>query len=193
MFGSKDRQGSGLKIANSFETSEVEWSLTGEWLTIALSRFEQKFSSRYDRKDSDFATAIGVVHFDHGTNLAIPVELTLLEDKPLGRGKVGVAHYNSQNRIRGDGTELITLEIAVNDKGGKVAKALQDAFTSAGISEERFVHVTFKRAKLDPAELVPDLIEKRYGAYHDLSEIQIRRRTHLAKTPAWSWAWKREY
>lgn len=191
MFGSKDKQASGLKVANSFDTSEVRWSLTGEWLTVALSRFEQTYTSRHDRKDWDFPTATGVVHFDHGSDVAVPVQITLAEDETPERGKVGVAHYNSRNDGAG-GTEIIILEIGLKDSSGKIAKALQDAFTSAAISEERFVHVTFKRAKLEPTEFVPELIEQRYGAYHDLIEVQIRRRTHLAKTPAWSWLWKRE-
>lgn len=192
MFGSKDRQAQGLKIANSFDIYEVKRSLTGEWLTLALSRFEQNYTSRHDRKDWDFPTAIGVVHFDHGSDFVIPVQLTLTEDEAPDRSKVGVAHYNSRNDGNG-GTEMIILEVAVKDASGKVAKALQDAFTSAAISEERFVHVTFKRAKLDPAEFTAELAENRYGAYHDLTEIQIKRRTHLAKTPSWSWLWKREY
>jgi hypothetical protein len=192
MFGGKSKPGSGLRIASSFEAHEVKRSLTGEWLTLALSRFEQNYTSRYDRKDWDFPTAIGVVHFEHGTDVAIPVQLTLVEDEQAERGKVGVAHYTSRNDDAG-GTEMIILEVAVKDESGKVAKALQDAFTSAAITEERFVHVTLKRAKLDPAEFVSELIEKRYGAYHDLEEIQIRRRTLLPKTPAWSWLWKREY
>ena len=192
MFGSKDKQAPGLKIANSFNTSEVRLSLTGEWLTVALSRFEQTYTSRHDRKDWDFPTAIGVVHFDHGSEVAIPVQITLAEDETLERGKVGVAHYNSRKGDAG-GTEMIILEIGLKDASGKIANALQDAFTSAAISEERFVHVTFKRAKLDPTEFVPELIEQHYGAYHDLTEVQIKRLTHLAKTPVWSWLWKREY
>ncbi len=192
MFGSKNKQRPGLKIANSFEAPEVKWSLTGEWLMLALSRFETTYTSRHDRKDWDFPTAIGVIHFDRGTDVAIPVQLTLLEDRSPERGKVGVAHYDSRNSDAG-GTEMIILEVMLNDEGGRIAKALQDAFTSAAISEERFVHVSFKRAKLDPAEVVPELVEKLCGAYHDLTEMQIKRRTHLAKTPAWSWLWKREY
>ena len=192
MFGSKDKQASGLKIANSFDIYEVERSLTGEWLTLALSRFEQKYTSRHDRKDWDFPTAIGVVHFETGTNFAVPAQLTLIEDEAAERGKTGVAHYDSRNDGKG-GTEIIILEVAVKDADGKIAQARQDAFTSAAISEERFVHVSFRRAKMDPAEFIPELIEKRYGAYHDLIEIDIKRRTHLAKTPAWSWLWKREY
>lgn len=192
MFGSKDKQALGLKIANGFDTYEVKRSLTGEWLTLALSRFEQNYTSRHDRRDWDFPIAIGVVHFEHGTDFAIPVQLTLVEDEAPERGKVGVAHYNSRSGDDG-GTEMIILEVAVKDAGGKIAKTLQDAFTSAAISEERFVHVTFKRAKLDPAEFIAELAENRYGAYHDLTEMQIKRRTHLARTPAWSWLWKREY
>ena len=166
-------------------------ALTGEWLTLALSQFEQNYSSRHDRTDWDFPTAIGVVHFEHGADFAIPVQLTLVENERPERGKVGSAHYSS--RSGGAGTEMVILEVALRDASGKISKALQDAFTSAAISEERFVHVTFKRGNLDPAEFIPKLIQNRYGAYHDLTEIQIKRRTHLAKAPAWSWLWKREY
>ncbi|MFP5449043.1 MAG: hypothetical protein ACLGHU_09895 [Alphaproteobacteria bacterium] len=192
MFGSKDKPSPGLKIAASFDTHEVKWSLTGEWLTLALSQFEQNYSSRHDRTDWDFPTAIGVVHFEHGTDFAIPVQLTLVEDERPERGRVGTAHYDSRNDYAG-GTEMVILKVAVKDASGKIAKALQDAFTSAAISEERFVHVTFKRGNLDPADFIPKLVENRYGAYHDLAEVHIKRRTHLAKAPAWSWLWKQNY
>jgi hypothetical protein len=192
MFRGKSKPGSGLRIADSFEAPEVERSLTGEWLTLALSRFEQNYTSRHDLKDWDFPTAIGVVHFGYRTDVAIPVQLTLVEDELPERGKIGVANYTS---VSGDGggTAMIILKVSVKDKGGKIAKALQEAFTSAAITEERFVHVTMKRAKLDPTDFMQELIEKRYGAHHDLTEIQIKRRTQLPKTPTWSWLWKEEY
>ncbi len=192
MFGHKAKQASGVRVADSFEGHDVERSLRGEWLVFALSRFETSFTSRYDRSDSDFPVASGIVHFDHGTNVAIPAQLTLLENEPTERGRVGVAHYNSMMGDAG-GLKHIVMEVAVNDPNGKVAKALQDAFDSAALSEERFVHVTFKRAKLDPAEHLPALKGNGYGAYHDLTEIQFKRRTQLAKTPIWSWLWTRDY
>jgi len=43
MFGNKRKQGPGLKIPDRFEASEVKWSLTGEWLDVALSRFERHY------------------------------------------------------------------------------------------------------------------------------------------------------
>lgn len=192
MFGSKDKQSPGMKIAASFDTHEVKWSLTGEWLMVALSQLEQTYSSRHDRTEWDFATAIGVVHFEHGTDFAIPVQLTLVENERPERGKVGTAHYDSRTGYAG-GNDMVILKVAVKDASGKIAKALQEAFASAAISQERFVHVTFKRENLDPTEFIPKLIEKRYGAYHDLTEVQIKRRTHLAKSPSWSWLWGQEY
>jgi hypothetical protein len=68
-----------------------------------------------------------------------------------------------------------------------------DRASTAGRIEERFVYVTFKRAKLDPAEHLPTLKDSGYGAYHDLTEIQFKRRNHLAKTPVWSWLRRRDY
>lgn len=192
MFGHKAKQASGVRVADSFEGHDVERSLRGEWLVFALSRFETSFTSRYDRSDSDFPVASGIVHFDHGTNVAIPAQLTLLENEPTERGKVGTAYYSSMSGDAG-GLKLIVMEVAVNDPNGKIAKALQDAFDSAALSEERFVHVTFKRAKLDPEEHLPALKGSGYGAYHDLTEIQFKRRTQLAKTPTWSWLWTRDY
>ncbi len=193
MFGAKDRQRDSLKVANNFEVNEVRWSLTGEWLTVALARFEQTFTSRYDRQEDDFPKAVGVVHFDHASDVAIPVVVTLDEEQEAERGKVGVAHYTSRNKLRGGGTELITLELRLNDKRGKIRRALQDAFTCAAISQERFVHVSFRRVNPATDRLVGELSKQRYGADHDLQEVQIRQRTHLANTPSWAWAWERDF
>jgi hypothetical protein len=78
------------------------------------------------------------------------------------------------------------------DPHGTFKEALHRAFLHSAASAERFVHVNFRREKLDPDAFIPGLIEKNYGAYHDLTEAQVSRQTLLPNAPRWGWSWSAE-
>lgn len=191
VFGKK--QGAGaprLKWVDKFDAAEVKAALRGRWLTLALARFDAPFSSRLDRDYLEPPAARGVVHFDIGYDSMIPAELTFLENEPFDRARVGNARFNFYNSV-GDDPAHVLLEVRISDPRGKIAAALQEAFTSAALSQARFVHVSFRREELDQDAVAGALLEKGLGGSHDLTEISFSRTTHLSTAPSWAWSWHR--
>lgn len=166
----------------------VKSALMRERFTLALSRFVNPFSSRDDWRPKEGPVASGLVHFDTGTDCFIRAQVTFSEDyyeaKP---GYIGGAHVHSA------GTEddlHVIMAVELHDPRGKLAAQLQDAFHSAALSQNRFVHVTFTRPTPDIHPLMADLADGG-NAHHLITDIFIRRETILPQAPAWSWAWER--
>lgn len=191
MFMRKRNSGSApQRWVDSFDAPEVKAALRGNWLTLALAQFEVPFTSPMDRDHLEPSTARGVVHFAVGYDRMMPAELTLLEDQPVDRSRVGRAQFNLMRGLGSDPAHVL-LEVRVNDSRGKIGAKLQDAFTSAAVSQTRFVHVSFRREEQDVETMLQEVQKQRYGASHDLIEIAITRTTHLPNAPDWAWNWHR--
>jgi hypothetical protein len=189
-FGKTKRRSS--DVAGDFDAPEVERALKGEWLTLALSHFETKFTTRHDRHDFDYPAAHGLVHFEYGTFKNIRSRL-ILDEEPYEpqRGKIGRAHFNHMYGIEDIESGYVIMEVFVDDPRGIIAKRLQDAFDSAAISQNRYVHISFRREKLDVDAMLTELRQQGYGADHPLTEVRLTRTTILSQAPPSSWTWSK--
>jgi hypothetical protein len=166
----------------------VKSALMGESFTLALSRFENTFSSRDDWRPKEAPVARGVVHFEGGTDLVIRSEVTFSEGSDEAKpGYIGGAQLH---RAGTDDDPYVIMGVELHDPRGKLAAQLQAAFDSAALSQNRFVHVTFTRPNTDIVSVLADLADGG-NAYHLITDIFIRRETILPQAPAWSWAWER--
>lgn len=190
MFGSKSKQK--RQLANSpvadFNDPAIKWALRGNWLTLALSKFEVPIFSQNVLTYVDEPKAYGVVHFEHGDRL-LRCELTLSSEPSEEYDRLGQASFE---RITDEDNSYVLLRVVLTDPRKKMERALQGAFDSAGGSGNRFVHVAFRREPPDIDAFLPELKEKNYGGYHPLTDISFKRLTILPSAPAWSWRWSQE-
>lgn len=193
MLGRKKKAADAPKSAwaDSYDGAEIEAALRGEWLTLALAQFESGFTTSFEPHRLDPPIARGVVHFNIGFRRLIPAQLTLHQEEPVDRARVGRARFNYFNALADEPAHVV-LEVAVNDPRGKIAAALHDAFLSAAASQLRFVHVSFRRQEPDAEAILGELRERKYGGGHDLSDISFTRKVSVPSAPAWAWKWHRD-
>jgi hypothetical protein len=193
MFGPKTKPVHQPHVAD-FSDEAVKRALTGEWLTLALARFASTTVIKaFDDGRRPEPAGQGVVHFPYGMDRMLRAELILYSD-PEAKPRIGVASFDSMRKdaTTDSGVEQVTMVVRVSDPHGTFKEALHRAFLHSAASAERFVHVNFRREKLDPDAFIPGLIEKNYGAYHDLTEAQVSRQTLLPNAPRWGWSWSAE-
>ena len=85
----------------------------------------------------------------------------------------------------------VILRVVVADPRRKLEQALQSAFDSAANSNNRFVHIAFRREKLNVESVFADL-QNQGHAGHPLTQISLPRQTILPHAPAWSWLWSKD-
>ena len=189
MFGGKGKaKGSitGQPVAN-MDHPLVKTALQGQWVTLALARFETTFSTVTELKSFDDPKAYGVVHLPFNSDSQIRCELTLLRDPAdVDPTKVGAA-YIEQMDDRED--PHLVFRFYLTDPRGKIEKALQSAFDSAALSTTNFVHFSLRRTDLDVEAILSELKEKDHGGDHPLIGYSLTRKTTLPHAPAWSWRW----
>lgn len=192
MFGRKRGEPPTPKNAPVAEFSDpaVKYTLQGEWMTLALSKFEVSFSTRQEARYLDDPKAYGLVHFDFGRERLLRCALTLNRepDEP-SYDRVGFAYFN---RFLSKDDPHVLLEVVLADPRGKIESALQKTFEAAALSGNRFVHIAFRREKLDVDAVLADLQDRGNGR-HPLTEISLRRQLTLPKAPAWSWLWSGDH
>ena len=191
MFRSKDKSkppGKNAPVA-TFADTIIKSSLQGEWLTLALSKFETTFSTKTDYRHLDDPKAHGLVHFHYGHDRVIRCELTLSSEDEVKHDRVGYASYDRMG-YDGDDDQHVILRVDLPDPRRKIEQALQAAFDSAALSNNRFVHIAFRREKLDVDAVFADL-QDQGNAGHPLTQISLTRQTLLPQAPAWSWLWSR--
>lgn len=103
--------------------------------------------------------------------------------------RVGVAYFD---RILDEDDPHVVLKVLLSDRRGKIEAALQNAFEFAALSGNRFVHIAFRREKLDADALIADLQDAGNGR-HPLTEISLRRQLTLPRAPTWSWLWSKDH
>jgi hypothetical protein len=192
MFGNKDKPRPPKKNAPvaTFADTIIKSSLQGEWLTLALSKLETTFSTKTDYRQFDDPKAYGLVHFHYGCDRVIRCELHLSSEEEVKHDRIGWAAYD-QIGIDGDSGQHVILRIFLPDPRRKIEEALHAAFDSAALSNNRFVHIAFRREKLEVDAVFADMQEKGDG-YHPLTQISLIRQTILPQAPAWSWLWSRD-
>lgn len=169
----------------------VKSSLQHEQVTLALSRFENPWTTKGELGPYDAAVATGLVHFETGTDRVIRADLTFREDLHDARpGSIGGAYVHMKQE--GNDNQFVVFSIEIYDPRGKLASKLQDAFHCGAVSNNRFVHVNFTRPNIEdvPAVMI-ELGGGRGNAYHPITEMFIRRETILPQAPGWAWAWRR--
>lgn len=190
MFGTKkSSEVVSMAPVTDFDDPVIKATLSGNWLTLALSRLQTNYRSGYERHDWDEPSAQGVVHLDIGYDRVLRAELnisTQVSDPP--RGQIGNA-YLIGAREATSRQSYVLLKAAIADPGGKITAALQDSFNSAALSGSGWVHVRLRREKLDLEAVMTDLNEKKYGAHHHITEVNFMCETILSKAPIGSWAW----
>lgn len=170
---------------------QVKSALSYEWVTLALSKFENPFTTSDKLGTYDSPVATGVVHFETGTDRNIRADVTFLDDiRDVRPGSIGGAYVH----MAGTSEEpYVVFSIEIVDPRRKLATQLQEAFRSAAVSNNRFVHVTFNRTKIKEVPAV--MIELGGGngnGYHSISQMFIRHQIILPQAPAWSWAWRNQ-
>lgn len=188
-FGKSKAPTAGAPVSDITEWM-VKSALQQEWFTLALSRFQNPFSTEHELGRWDRPLATGLVHFETGTDRVIRADLTFTghEDKPRP-GAIGGAFVHET----GGENSHVVFSVQIHDPRGKLASELQAAFDSAALSKSRFVHVAFKRPKIEDLPAVMTALGGgRDNAFHPVTQMFIRRETILPEAPTWAWAWKRD-
>jgi hypothetical protein len=172
------------KFVDNFQDPEIKLALRGEWLTLALSHFETTLTTSHFRSEFDCPAAHGVVHFEFGKLKMIRAKLTLIEEPDhIKREQVGHAHFTRMDDILDNERNYVLLEVFVDDPRGKISNMLHLAFESAALSQNRYIHVRLRRARLDIDPMLVELIDKGWGADHPLTELKITRNINLPLAP----------
>jgi len=181
-----------LRVASSLEDKAIEWTLRDEWLTLALSCLETTFTTRPDGETE--AIALGLVHFDFGTESAIRARLTLIQEPPrrehtdrIGWFSIGVVEG------RGHDAGYVLAEVFIDDPRGRLLQKLQAAFDSAAASASRFLHASFRHTAfpgraVDLESVLAELRSKQF-VERPITEMALSHQTVLAHAPPASWVW----
>lgn len=175
-------------IVSAFDDQAIRWTVTGDWVTLALSRFQISVAA-VEHRSSPEPTAYGVVHQDHATANVLPTILTFNARPGIYKDdRLGTMGFDGKLPREGDPGYLM-LRVSVNDPDGRLTRELDAAFQAAASCGERFVHVHLKRDRPDADAIMEGLATNGHGQSMIITDVQFKRLSILPEAPDWSWKW----